>query len=1292
MHDDYMTTQEVADFIGVHRRMVEKWRKKGWLMPDVIGHGKNGRGGVYYYSKERILQLASVYRKKNCDQTATTCATENCDQTANESELQIHTKLQPSTDTQSRITATANFFNLLYDKITEKNFSYLITFRDGIETYSFSIADKTQRIEMAVKAIELSNKGFDVWHAVNPVCVEPTNSKRGDELAVSYQTAIVVDIDIQSDAHKSDNLAADFDEAKSFLPFTPSIIINSGYGLHAYFIFDTPIAITDQNREELKRRNNLLLDIIRLRANGKKIDGVGDLPRVLRTPGTFNYKLGKDDAPLCHIVEDSGLRFSPNQIDEKLSALVIATPPTEMQSKTVRKTDIDYFDDNPDLKEFRIRRMLDYINVVDGEYEKWLGVGIALFNEDMDCSLWENWSRTQPDFKEGECEHKWNGFHHDPNGISIASLYQWATEGGYVESDIRNEWKNKLQNASAYARISSVQGKRFVATEGILHSISEPLERSCFSMGYDNKSSPQIQDVHDISTENSCTPHTTNNQKVKVEIMHTQCTPTPRIFEGKEYYGGSDVAKIIGVNRTTVLRWHTTTLNGCPLFPADKRTHDGVYLYEIERVMQLKEVYRRDWETAWRTGDAPNDHQTNESNTSIDSLKIELRSVKKALADFDSEKKAAIELLKNVDTFDSDSIFSEDVLNAAAFAKLFDKKVFSDFKSEITLFNRKTKEKKASVNEWSAVVRDKAADIFSRQNDLLTRHNEILAQIRSLSFVATNDNLQSFSIPAGYSVSNNGIEKVTGESMISVCRRPVIIKAKNFSVDEKIFKLILAYMTQDGKLETLPPTEAAIVFNRNKLVDLANNGLPVTSSNANLLVDYLDAFNADNEKNIPLTYTVPRCGWYTFNSKDSFIDPRRQCAFTNEDKNINVVVDSLSLFANSLIRKGKLKDWIKAYQLAKKSPVARIMIAAAIAPILLKILGERNFLLYICAPTRAGKTTALYLAASAIGDDKIIRSFDATKNGLAGAATDVNDFAFLIDEKQVADSKLKEQLDTLVYALANGLGRTKLNKDSTLKKLQNWRTIAIMTGETQLLPDNVTGGANTRLLSINVDKEILSASTCRIIHDTIKDNCGLAFPLVIDKIFQLGFETLRETYKDLVDLFTAKYPELLNEYCRYMAVLILADAILNAVLNDSDTLPLNDAIQNANIIFKLIPTNAEISDTAREKIFVISIIAQNQNRFIGGNVPLDRMQTICGKLKDHDSYTYIAAKFLQDECERNGFDYHKLVSDLVAAGFFIPADTIETGKKSTLTTVQKKIGKVNTRCYRINNDSLNDGE
>lgn len=75
MYDDYMNTEETANFLGVKRHTVEKWRKNGILMPDVIGHGKNGRGGVYYYSKERILQLASVYVKNdNCNRTATSQA------------------------------------------------------------------------------------------------------------------------------------------------------------------------------------------------------------------------------------------------------------------------------------------------------------------------------------------------------------------------------------------------------------------------------------------------------------------------------------------------------------------------------------------------------------------------------------------------------------------------------------------------------------------------------------------------------------------------------------------------------------------------------------------------------------------------------------------------------------------------------------------------------------------------------------------------------------------------------------------------------------------------------------------------------------------------------------------------------------------------------------------------------------------------------------------------------------------------------------------------------------------
>ena len=1027
---------------------------------------------------------------------------------------------------QRRIGAATKIFNLLFANIPAGHFSYLMTFSSGYGvTYSFAVATSVQREAMAQKAIELSELGNDVWHAVNLIGVAPKGGKRGDETAVSYQTAVVVDIDICSDAHKSDNLATSFEEAKSFLPFTPSIVIHSGYGLHAYYIWAEPLAVTDANREEIKRRNNRFLDVVRQRANGKKIDGVGDLPRILRTPGTFNYKLGKGNAPMCRIVEVNDVRFTPEQFDENLNALYVEKT---SEPKSTHGYDFDFADDNLDLKEFRIHRMLDYISVVDGEYEKWLSVGMALKNEGFACSDWEQWSRTQPEFKEGECESKWSGFNR--SGYGIGTLYQYAVEGGYDETETRREFHQEHDKFSS----NSTQGKDSIAI-----------------------------------------------------------------------------------------------------------------------------------------------------------LKSQLREVSQALAEFTVEKDKALERLVGVETFDNETIFSEDIITSVAFAKLFDKKTFSDFKGSITLFNQKTKDKKTSVNDWLRAVKEKSSEIDTQHKELLARKSTIQNQISSMSFVSEHDLLKGLLFPLGYNVSTkSGITKVDGEKVITVCRRPIVITEKTYNIEDKILKLKLAYMNTMGKWETIPAQSAAIVFNSRKLVDLAEQSLPVTSSNATALVDFLDAFNVQNETVFPMTYSVSRGGWYNFGNKDYFVDPRCELFVTKDDKKIRVKIDSQSQFVQALKQHGSLKAWKRVYKLAKKSPVARIIVAAAVAPILLKILGERNFLLYIYAPTRAGKTTALYLAASAVGSEKIIRSFDATKNGLAGAAADVNDYPFLIDEKQVADSKIKEQLDSLVYALANGIGRTKLNKDSTLRKTTDWRTIPIMTGETLLLPDNVTGGANTRLLTIAAPSVILDAQTCKEIRSIIADNFGLTFPKVIEKISSIGKEELRKEYNAIVDFFIEKYPDVLDEYCRYMAVLTLADALLNVVLSeDEDTqVDFSSLLEDAKIlareIFPLLPTNAEISDVVREKEFVLAFITQNQSRFVGGNVPLERMQAFCGKLDD-PKFIYITVAALKKACAEEGFDYRKLVSDLVADGFFVPSDTVEKGYKNPRPTVKVWLAKSATNCYRF---------
>ena len=202
--------------------------------------------------------------------------------------------------------------------------------------------------------------------------------------------------------------------------------------------------------------------------------------------------------------------------------------------------------------------------------------------------------------------------------------------------------------------------------------------------------------------------------------------------------------------------------------------------------------------------------------------------------------------------------------------------------------------------------------ISSRRSDLITQRNEIQAQIKSLSFVDDDDTLDGIVFPSEYSISADGIAKVAGESFIPICRRPVIITGKTYSVEEKIYKLTLSFLTKGRKWKRLPPTEKAIIFNKNKLVDLANLDLPVTSSNATHLVDYLDAFNALNESSLPLTYNVSRCGWHNFDGKDCFVDPRREFSVTEEDKNISVKVDDVrSDFAKHLKQVGSLDNWKK---------------------------------------------------------------------------------------------------------------------------------------------------------------------------------------------------------------------------------------------------------------------------------------------------------------------------------------------------------------------------------------------
>jgi hypothetical protein len=329
-------------------------------------------------------------------------------------------------DKQSRISEAEKFFNLIFGNVHERKFGYLWTKQDKA-TYPFAVSSPDERSAMARKAIELNDDGKDVYFSVNLMDEAPARNARVKAEHVTMQTATVTDIDILGGEHTDPNkYPADFNTAKSFIPFPVSLMVDSGYGGHGYCIYSEPTPITDANRKETTERNKKFISVIRSRAGkfSKAVDGVGDLPRVLRVPGTYNYKLGKNNAPLCRLVDVSDIRFTLDDMDEKLNALTMAKEKSNLSKQRTMYQSVDDRD--------RALNMLTTIPVADLSRDEWLNIGMALKNTGNNVSEWEQWSRPDERFKDGECEKLWQGFSYG-GGLTIATIHDIAKRYGYQE-------------------------------------------------------------------------------------------------------------------------------------------------------------------------------------------------------------------------------------------------------------------------------------------------------------------------------------------------------------------------------------------------------------------------------------------------------------------------------------------------------------------------------------------------------------------------------------------------------------------------------------------------------------------------------------------------------------------------------------------------------------------------------------------------------------------------------------------------------------------------------------------
>ncbi len=210
------------------------------------------------------------------------------------------------------------FLQALYEQAPEGYISVSI-FKPRQTTRWVKATDIDELRKTCLKAAQKT----DVYYGVG-IRKEKLPKGRGKQEDVIGIPGLWMDIDIQNGAaHKKDTLPESPEEAITFLkelPCTPSAIINSGNGVHAYWLFNEPWYFDDA--EERNKAAAVLhgwQNTVHEMAGRKnwELDSTHDLPRVLRVPGTLNHKT--DPPKEVSVIELNDTRYDLDDIEPFLT-------------------------------------------------------------------------------------------------------------------------------------------------------------------------------------------------------------------------------------------------------------------------------------------------------------------------------------------------------------------------------------------------------------------------------------------------------------------------------------------------------------------------------------------------------------------------------------------------------------------------------------------------------------------------------------------------------------------------------------------------------------------------------------------------------------------------------------------------------------------------------------------------------------------------------------------------------------------------------------------------------------
>lgn len=275
-------------------------------------------------------------------------------------------------------------------------------------------------------------------------------------------------------------------------------------------------------------------------------------------------------------------------------------------------------------------------------------------------------------------------------------------------------------------------------------------------------------------------------------------------------------------------------------------------------------------------------------------------------------------------------------------------------------------------------------------------------------------------IPHYYKIENNKILKQIKDTWVEFSPSIVLIKSILENIETGEQKIELLYYKPNKKEWKTLKVDKNIINNRQNIVTLGNRGLPITSINSNVWIEFLSKLEQENYDKIPTIQTSDRLGWIN----DKIFIP-----YVNGDVVLDAEENSMS-WLRGYAKIGTIEKWVEIMKPLRNNDIFRVVLASGFVPPLLRYIGSRTFIVNLWGSSKSGKSASLYASLSAWGNPEELKvTFNSTLVGFERLVSLFSDIVLGVNEKQVSHNR--QLFETFVYMLNERKKQVKRTKRRT---------------------------------------------------------------------------------------------------------------------------------------------------------------------------------------------------------------------------------------------------------------------